>query len=83
MPILAISKFKKGSINFEDAFLLSTPYPTISCGLYDRAVCITRNFSEPQNSHSFKSRAGYIMVRVRHLGRIEFLDIASQPTELP
>jgi hypothetical protein len=36
----------------------------ISCGIYHRAVCITRNFSEPQNlqfiiKSGFKSRAGY------------------------
>ena len=35
-----------------------------SCGLHCRAVCTTRNFSEPKNprfiiKRSFKSRAGY------------------------
>ena len=51
--------------NFDDAFLFT---PTLngksSCGLYCRAVCITRNISESQNpwfiiESGFKSRAGY------------------------
>ena len=42
-----------------------------SLGLYCRAVCITRNFSEPQNPRfiiesGFKSRAGYAGTRTVH-----------------
>ena len=43
----------------------------ISCGLYCKAVCITRNFSEPKIPRfiiksSFKSRAGYNGARTVH-----------------
>ena len=61
MILFYIQVTTKNRIDIYPAFLL---YILFYCGLYCRAVCITRNFSESQNPRfiiesSFKSRAGY------------------------
>ena len=57
----------------KEQFLNLSKSEKINCGLRYRAVCIPRNFSEPQNPQfiiesGFKSRAGYNGARrvVRH-----------------